>query len=277
MKTKFFTIILLIFLIFTTKAQETETANTYSFKQQVQHICNDSNYIKLEIAINNYVMKSFNQAKYINNNILPLDFLVWKNKSDKKKNYDEDYVCKAIIDRQLPKNMFSTSIWDFQFNSNTMTDDMYFYIYTNKYNISVKRCENGNKEVEYDFKTFSVGKDVYLSDKKAELRKSFTSKSHVSMTDFIENCDTCHIENIIYYNKSIITLKNTKDKSLIFNIEIYDQVEKQKQKQFPILISKKVIIEGDKNEALDYLKKNKLDYQEVSSEKIKEEDFKDLD
>lgn len=152
----------------------------------------------------------------------------------------------------------------------------YFTSYTNDVDIKFKKNGYGIINIENKLKTFSIEKISPPHDQSIQIAKTFSSKSHVFTSEFLNNCEKCDIEKIVYSNKSTISSKNRKENKLIFNIIIYELVEKNNVKE-PILISRKVIIDGDEKEAMDYLKKNKLDYQEVSSEKIKEENFRDLD
>lgn len=277
MKTKksFIICILVVLSSLLIKAQKTDLK--YSFKQQVQNICNDSTYNYLEIIINNYVITNPYNAENIKKDVLPLDFLTWKNPNEiKNERIDDIGLPLEIINKNSSHYNGGGKGLDFIVLSKNYDNDLSFSIYTNNYNVKVKRYENGNNALEYNLNTFSVSKDVYLSEMKAQLNKTFSSKSHVFANDFIETCDKCYIRNITYYNKSSFKLKNRKNKFLIFDITIFDLVEK-KENEEPILISRKIILKGDKGKAIDYLKKNKLNHQEVSPEKIKEQDFKDLD
>jgi hypothetical protein len=291
MKTKLLLIVYLVISTFIVNAQE--KFNTYSFKQQVQHVCNDSVYTKLEIALNKfYIELSKNHSKFIDNNILPLDFLVWKNKSDEIKNFDaDDYLCKGLIDKRREKYGFGElrrgSYWDFNFYSKDWLNKTEFCVYTNEYIMSLKRHENSDKSIVYDLNTFSMSKYLYSREKKIGITKTFSSKSRVLATEFLEmyDWDKKYIESIAYYNKSSIILKNKTDESLAFNIKIYEQVERYRYDEVRrtkyedsfILVAKKIFIKGNKKEAINYLKENKLDHEEISPENIKDDDFKDLE
>lgn len=269
--------IILLFVFLGLKIQSQEY-KTYDFEKQVRHVFNDSSYIAMEKAVTEYLTSEPYYTMYIEKEIVPLKFM--KSTKDKGKKIDFDYsiVHYSTKEKKEPPIYFDFS--EFAIPTNKMEKrsgpNYYFTSYTNDVDIKFKKNGYGVIDIENKLKTFSIEKISTPYDQSIQISKTFSSKSHVFTHEFLNNCEKCDIEKIIYSNKSTISSKNRNENKLIFNIIIYELVEKNKDKE-PILISRRVIVNGDKNEAFDYLKKNKLDYQEISSEKIKEEDFRNLD
>lgn len=278
MKTKI--ILLFIFFGLIVKSQEYKK---YDFEKQVRFVFDDSSYTAMEIAVNNHLIFEPYYKKYVEKNIVPLKFIMWKKREDHKKNNFEDFIegFSSYFDKQK-KHSDTNIFFDFSFiEPSTKIErasgaDYYFISYANDVGIRFRKNINENSKIEYFLKTFCIGKISTPYDRTVKISKIFSSKSHVFTDEFLNNCEKCNIEKIIYSNKTTISSENIKENVERFNILIYDRVEKNHNDD-PLLIARKVIITGSKNEAIDYLKKNNLDYQEVSSENIKEEDSNDLD
>lgn len=274
MSSKIFAIIFILLGLFV-KSQEYKT---YDFEKQVRYIFNDSAYTVMEVIANEMLPNTQMQTNYWKKEVIPLKFILWKNKNEYKKvkinfvepylitqEHDKKYEIPFLIDFDTEKKSKNGAK---EIDHNSFTS--YSYQGTIKFNDGVPK-----KSIEYFLKTFSIEKKFMLKDEFIKISKKFSSKSQVFAKEFIENCEQCNIDRIIYFNKTTITARSAKTNKEQFNIDILDLVEKGKALD-PIFISRKINIIGDKSEALNFLGKNKLDYQEVSPEKINVDDFTDL-
>ena len=89
------------------------------------------------------------------------------------------------------------------------------------------------------------------------------SKSHIYMIEYFFTTD---ISNVV----------SEKDNDKYFQIHLFENIGSN-LKENPYLKMRKLEITGNKEEAIKYLLKNKLDYDEIKPENYKEEDFKKKD
>lgn len=270
--------ITLLFFIFLGLFIKSQEYKKYDFERQVRFIFNDSSYIAMEAAVTEYLPSEPYYTKYIEKEIVPLKFMKFKKNKGKKIDFDYPIVHDSPKEKKDSPIYFDFS--EFAIPTNKIEKrsgpNYYFTSYTNDVDIKFKKNAYGIISIENKLKTFSIEKISTPYDQSIQISKKFSSKSHVFTDEFLDNCEKCNIGKIIYSNKTTVSSKNRKENTERLNIIVFDLVEKNNNEE-PLLISRKVTIRGNKEEALDYLKKNKLDYQEVYPENIKEEDFKDLD
>jgi len=125
------------------------------------------------------------------------------------------------------------------------------------------------------------------SKKKMSIIK--TLYSNVALSVIGIDIFTSKYFNTVFYNTLTVDYSDYKkeDKSLKFTIKIYETIGNhdeyiiddhiQQTIKYQDLLMRKVEITGNKEEAIKYLKKNKLDDEEIFPEKFKEEDFKKKD
>lgn len=251
---KLFKLILFIFFPLQISAQD---VIQYDFKKQVNHIFSGSLYEAFEEAVSHYYIK---QKEYIQSDILPLKFAIQYKESNEKNNFKikiEDfpnqYNIKFKFDQYENKNEHCLSFLE---------------IDTNKLLIQSQKDNTGTKYINTYLNSFTVSNGCDNDDSKTWLSKSFFSKTHVISNDYIDINTDFKILNVFYYNTLAITSSDKKNK---FDIIIYEKVNRQQN-----LLMRKVIIKGDKEKAIDYLKKNNINYSNIDDINFKEMDFQKI-
>lgn len=239
----------------------------YSFKKNINHVLQDSLYTAFETAINKYPIK---QSKYINSGALPLKFVVWNNndsKSKLSKNYD-------ILFQNNPLNYnLKFSFYPHAVNKEgTSSSDL--VIDTNKLLIYSQKDNSQDVRINTYLNALEVTSDSDNDKDKSWLLKSFFCKTHMISNDYIDSDHDFKIFNTFYYNTLSISYEN-KIKKIKFEIIIYEKVSGLIDNQNNLLM-RKVIIKENNKEAIEYLKKNRLDYSNINDADFKEDDFKKI-
>lgn len=228
----------------------------YDFKKQVNHIFQGSLYDAFEEAMSNYPNRS---KEYIQSGILPLKFVA-QYKENKNKNYKikiEDFPNQYNI--KFKFDQYETS------NENCLS---FLEVDTNKLLIQSQKDNSGNKYINTYLNSFTVSNSCDNDNTKTWVSKSFLCKTHVISNQYIDITPAPQIINILYYNTLSITSSNQKNK---FEIIIYEKVNRQMN-----LLMRKVIIKGNKEDAVDYLKHYNIDYNSINDTDFQEQDFKKI-
>jgi len=90
----------------------------------------------------------------------------------------------------------------------------------------------------------------------------------VISNDYIDLNKDFKIINILYYNTLSLTSNSDKNK---FEITIYEKVDRQMN-----LLMRKTIIKGNKEDAIDYLKRYNINYNNINDKDFQEQDFKKI-
>lgn len=119
---------------------------------------------------------------------------------------------------------------------------------------------------------------------KINIYKTFYSNVNIAVYG-ISLFEKNSISNMNFFNTLTIKFNNS-DKCITFFITIYETIGMDGPYQegnhyylgsYPNIIMRKVEITGNKEEAIKYLKKNKLDYIEIATQDYKEENFRKKD
>ncbi len=190
---------------------------------------------------------------------------------------------KGIFEEENTKNMV-----DYEYNLDLANDKNFnieSYVEAN-YN------QRGARETHYKpFKNFELSSYVNKKNKKKSVEKSFYSNASIMVhgislfeKESISGMSFFNTLTINYADCSKCTICKNKYECLSFSVVIYEtigmdgsyvevdknNIEHQYLGSYPNILMRKVEITGDKEEAIKYLKQNKLDYAEIKPEDYKE-------
>ncbi|RXM39961.1 hypothetical protein BOQ62_08910 [Chryseobacterium sp. CH21] len=224
----------------------------YDFKKQVNHIFQGSLYDAFEEAIDNYHNKP---KEYIHSDILPLKFVTQHKENKNYKIKIEDF-----------PNQYNIKFKFDQYEGGNENCLSFLEIDTNKLLIQSQKDNSGTKYINTYLNSFILSNSC--DNDKTWISKSFLCKTHVISNEYIDINPNPKIINILYYNTLSITSSNQKNK---FEITIYEKVDRQMN-----LLMRKVIIKGNKEKAIDYLKHYNIDYNSINDTDFQEQDFKKI-
>ncbi|MPT33111.1 MAG: hypothetical protein E2600_15890 [Chryseobacterium sp.] len=147
-------------------------------------------------------------------------------------------------------------------------------------------CRGCRYSIYEPFRNFELS--FYDSSKK-KISIIKTLYSNVALSIIGIDIFTSKYFNSFFYNTLTVDYSDYKkeNKRLKFTIKIYEAIANhdeysidhyiQQNLKYQDLLMRKVEITGNKEEAIKYLIKNKLDYDEIKPENYKEEDFKKKD
>lgn len=134
------------------------------------------------------------------------------------------------------------------------------------------------------FKNFELSFYTKKNNVNGILSKSLYSNVYVKVNG-ISFFEKGSISDLSFFNTLTIKLHNS-EKCITFLITIYETIGMDGSYQegntdylgsYPNIIMRKVEISGNEEEAIKYLKKNKLDYAEIAPQEYKEEYFRKKD
>lgn len=249
-----FKIILLAFVPLHIAAQD---IIRYDLKKQINHVFQDSLYEAFEEALSTYPV---NSKEYIQSDIFPLKFATQYKGDGKTNSY------KITIEES--PNQYNVKFKFDQYGANNANCISFLEIDPNKLLIQSQKDNKGTKYINTYLNSFTVSNSCDNDDSKIWLSKSFFCKTHVISNEYIDINTDFKILNIFYYNTLAITSSDKKNK---FEIIIYEKVNRQQN-----LLMRKVIIKGDKEKAIDYLKKYNINYSNIDDINFKEMDFQKI-
>lgn len=258
--------LLSIFLIIITAINfSAQNVIKYDFKKRVNHVMKDSIYEAFEIIVNK---RSIGSPKYLKMGILPLGFAIWDKEKEINPKFDsDDYIW-------LQKNDYNLKYHLYPFVNNKGSFMGSFTIDVNKLFIKFEK-NSYSTSVDTYLNAFGVSSNFDSDKNNTWLSKDFFCKTWVHSNGYINTDADFRIYNIFYFTTLSISSgswdKNDKSK---FDITIYEKSDDANN-----LRLRKIIIKGNNEEAMKYLKKNDIDYidyPENETEKFIEEDFKPL-
>ncbi|WP_313000528.1 hypothetical protein [Chryseobacterium gleum] len=144
--------------------------------------------------------------------------------------------------------------------------------YLTRYALIIKRLESSpatySQLKDYLLNSFILSSSCDNDNTKTWISKSFLCKTHVISNDYIDLNKDFKIINILYYNTLSLTSNSDKNK---FEITIYEKVDRQMN-----LLMRKTIIKGNKEDAIDYLKRYNINYNNINDKDFQEQDFKKI-
>lgn len=231
-----------------------------------EYIIDDSlsnNYAYNKIGIQPFYM--YSQSEFFDKNLLTENETVSANKYKTEFDYSGYIDSKTYVDYFL--NINSLSSFNIKsevesFNGRKMLRISYYEPFKN-----------------FELSFFTNKRNVHTS-----LSKNLYSNVKI-IVNGISFFEKTNIPNIFFFNTLTIKFNNS-DKCITFLIKIYENIgldglyvegTHYKFGNYPNIIMRKVEITGSKEEAIKYLKKNKLDYIEIAPQDYKEENFRKKD
>ncbi|MDR6371285.1 hypothetical protein J2795_002928 [Chryseobacterium bernardetii] len=245
-----------IFFIFIPLQFSAQDALQYDFKKQVNYVFQGSLYEAFQEAVTNY---NSNSKEYIQSDILPLKFAT-QHKESKNKNY-------TIKIEDFP-NQYNIKFKFDQYENSKENCLNFLEIDTNKLFIQSQKDNSGVKYINTYLNSFMLSSSCDNDNTKTWISKSFLCKTHVISNEYIDINKDFKIINILYYNTLSLTSNSAKNK---FEITIYEKVDRQMN-----LLMRKTIIKGNKEDAIDYLKRYNINYNSINDKEFQEQDFKKI-
>jgi hypothetical protein len=237
----------------------------YDFKTRVNHVLQDSLYEAFEVIVNKYPA---GPSKYIKTGILPFGFAIW----DKEKKVNPKYESDECIWHQRGHDYIRYILYPMAVDKKgSFIGD--FTIDFNHLFVEFATDYRGYTNVYTYLNSFDIGVSFENDVDKTLLSKDFVCKTQVNSNWYI-NTDKEDVEiyTIFYYTTlSVLFRSSDKNNQKGFEITIYEKSDNADN-----LRMRKAVINGNYNEAMEYLKKNDIDYSEYKEEQFKEEDFKKI-